>query len=144
MLSETSAAAPPGPGKHVQVVLQLYEAFRKGDVGRILALLSPDVEWIEPENPYNPAAGRRTGEAGFREWLKVGHEAEEILVLEVRQMFSNPDGVAVVGHSKCLARATGRTYESDFVHVITFRGDQIVRFQEFFDTFAAAEAFRPA
>jgi ketosteroid isomerase-like protein len=28
------------------------------------------------------------------------------------------------------------------VHLIEFRGDKIVRFQEFFDTYAAAEAFR--
>jgi ketosteroid isomerase-like protein len=130
------------PGKQVQIVLQLYEAFRKGDVSGILALLSPDVEWSEPENPLNPAAGTRRGEAGFREWLRVGHESEEILVLEPRQMLWNPESVAVVGHSKCLAKPTGRTYETDFVHVVTFKEGKIVRFQEFFDTFAAAEAFR--
>ena len=30
----------------------------------------------------------------------------------------------------------------DFVHLVTFKDALIVRFQEFFDTFAAAEAFR--
>ncbi len=138
------AETPALPGRHVQIVLQLYEAFRRGDVSGIVALLSPDVEWSEPENPFNPAAGTRRGEAGFLEWLRVGHEAEEILVLEPRQILSNPDSVAVVGHSKCLAKPTGRTYDTDFVHVVTFRDGKIVRFQEFFDTFAAAEAFRPA
>ena len=68
---------------------------------------------------------------------------EEILVLQPRQFLSSPDSVAVVGHSKCLAKPTGRTYETDFVHVVTFRDNKIIRFQEFFDTFAAAEAFRP-
>ena len=41
------------------------------------------------------------------------------------------------------AATTGKTYETDFVHVVTFQQGQIARFQEFFDTFAAGEAFRP-
>jgi ketosteroid isomerase-like protein len=34
-------------------------------------------------------------------------------------------------------------YETDFVHLVTFRDGKIARFQEFFDTYAASEAFRP-
>ena len=33
--------------------------------------------------------------------------------------------------------------ERDFVHLVTFKDGRVVKFQEFFDTFAAAEAFRP-
>ena len=50
--------------------------------------------------------------------------------------------MAVVGHTTCRARPTGRIYETDFVYLITFRKGTVARFQEFFDTFAAAEAFR--
>jgi ketosteroid isomerase-like protein len=35
-------------------------------------------------------------------------------------------------------------YESDFVHLVQFRNGMITRFQEFFDTYAAGEAFRAA
>ena len=106
-------------------------------------MLCPDVEWCEPENPFNPAAGHRRGSAGFLEWLRIGRESEEIITLEPRSFLSDNDSVAVVGYSKCLAKPTGRTYETDFVHLITFRDGKIRRFQEFFDTYAAAEAFRP-
>jgi hypothetical protein len=123
-------------------VQELYAAFRKGDVSGILALLSPEVEWSEPENPFNPAAGTRRGRAGFLEWLRIGQETEQILTLEPRQFLSNDDSVAVVGYSKCLAKPTGRMFETDFVHLITFRDGKIARFQEFFDTYAAGEAFR--
>jgi ketosteroid isomerase-like protein len=129
--------------RSVESVQQLYAAFRKGDVSTILAMLSPDVEWCEPENPFNPAAGHRRGAAGFLEWLRIGREPEEIITLEPRSFLSDNDSVAVVGFSKCLAKPTGRTYETDFVHLITFRDGKIRRFQEFFDTYAAAEAFRP-
>ena len=128
--------------RNVAVVQSMYAGFRKGDVSGILAVLSDDVEWGEPDNPFNPAAGTRRGHAGFLEWLRVGKESEEILELELRQFLSDADSVVVLGRTKCLARSTGRTYDTDFVHVITFRDDRIVRFQEFFDTYAAGEAFR--
>jgi ketosteroid isomerase-like protein len=126
----------------VRAVQELYAAFGRGDVDTILAALSPDVEWTEPPNPFNPAAGTRHGHAGFLEWMRIGRDTEEILVLEPRQFLTNGDTVAVVGRTKCLAKPTGRTYETDFVHLFTFKAGRIVRFQEFFDTYIAGEAFR--
>jgi ketosteroid isomerase-like protein len=128
---------------NVAVVRALYAAFARRDIAAILALLDPDVVWGEPANPFNPAAGTRHGHAGFLEWLQVGREAEEILALEPRRFLADAEAVAVVGFSRCLARPTGRTYETDFVHLCVLRNGKVVRFQEFFDTFAAAEAFRP-
>ena len=128
--------------KNIQAVQRLYAAFAERDIGAILGALSPEIEWGEPENPFNPAAGTRRGHEGFLEWLKVGRETEEILALEPRRFLTDDDSVAVVGHTRCLAKPTGKTYETDFVHLVTFKDALIVRFQEFFDTFAAAEAFR--
>ena len=127
---------------NITTVQKLYAAFGRGDVPGILTVLSPDVEWREPENPYNPAAGIRRGHAGFLEWLRIGHESEDILILEPRRFLADDTSVAVVGYSKCLVRSTGRTYETDFVHVVTFRDGKVTQFQEFFDTYAAGEAFR--
>ena len=126
----------------IGVVQELYAAFARRDIEAMLARLAPDVVWSEPENPFNPTAGTRRGHQGFLEWAQVGREAEEIEVLQPRQFLASEDAVAVVGYLRCRAKQTGRVYESDFVHVVTFRDGKIVRFQEFFDTFAAGEAFR--
>jgi uncharacterized protein len=128
---------------NVAVVQALYAAFGRRDINGILALLASDVEWGEPENPYNPAGGTRTGHAGFLEWAQIGRNAEDILVLELRKFLVDQDSVAVVGYMKCLAKPTGRTYESDFVHVVTLEAGKVKKFQEFFDTYVAGEAFRP-
>jgi ketosteroid isomerase-like protein len=48
-----------------------------------------------------------------------------------------------VDHTKCFAKPTGKTYDTDFVHLFTFREGKIIRFKEFFDTYIAGEAFRP-
>ena len=130
--------------QNVSLVQQLYAAFARRDIQVILATLSPDVEWSEPTNPLNPAAGTRHGHAGFLEWLQIGNQSEEVLVLEPHQFLTDNDTVAVVGYTRCLAKSTGKTYETDFVHLVSFKDGKIVRFREFFDTYAAAEAFRPA
>jgi ketosteroid isomerase-like protein len=123
-------------------VQALYEAFGRRDVPKILSALSTTVEWGEPSNPYNPAGGTRHGHEGFLEWLRVGNESEEVLVLEPKEFLANLTSVAVVGYTKCRVRATGKVYESDFVHLIALKDGKVQRFREFFDTFAAAEAFR--
>jgi len=107
-----------------------------------LQLLSPDVEWGEPENPHNPAAGTRHGHKGFLEWLNIGRQAEEILALEPKKFLTDIDTVAVVGYTKCIAKPTKKSYETDFVHLVTLKDGKVIRFKEFFDTYAAAEAFR--
>lgn len=52
--------------EQVRIVEQLYEAFARRRIDEILPLLASDVEWSEPANPLNPAAGTRHGHAGFR------------------------------------------------------------------------------
>jgi ketosteroid isomerase-like protein/anti-anti-sigma regulatory factor len=127
---------------NVQVVRDLYAAFARHDIGAILAVLSPDVEWSEPESPFNPCGGTRRGHAGFLEWARLGHESEEVLSLEPLVFLTGGSRVAIVGHTRCRAKSTGRTYATDFVHLATFDQGRVIRFQEFFDTHAVAEAFR--
>ena len=123
---------------------KLDQAFRKGDASGILALLSPDVEWSEPENPFNPAGGTRRGEAGFREWLLCWPRVPKRFSCSNRGSSSRvPTASPWWGTRSVWPSQRAEMYETDFVHVVTFRDNKIIRFQEFFDTFAAAEAFRP-
>jgi ketosteroid isomerase-like protein len=128
--------------ENVEKVRHLYTAFTNRDIPAILKMLSPAVEWAEPSNPHNPAGGTRRGHEGFLEWVEIGRQSEDILVLEPRKMLADDDSVAVVGFMKCRAIATGKVYESDFVHLVTFEAGKVAKFQEFFDTYAASEAFQ--
>ena len=127
---------------NIELVQKLYFAFSKKDINTILSLLSEDVEWGEPENPFNPAGGTRKGHSGFLEWLYIGKESEDILVLEPKRFLTDSDSVAVIGYMKCLAKLTGKIYESDFVHLIVITNNKVSKFQEFFDTYIAGEAFK--
>ncbi|MBE0645621.1 MAG: nuclear transport factor 2 family protein [Bacteroidetes bacterium] len=128
--------------RHITLTQQLYAAFASRDIPGVLALLAEDVVWGEPDNPFNPAGGTRYGHTGFMEWVEIGKNAEEILLLEPAKMLTDADTVGVVGHMKCRALRTGKIYESDFVHLVTFRDGKVKSFQEFFDTYIAGEAFR--
>ena len=131
-----------GAQGNVEIVRELYAAFARRDIPAVIRMLSPDVEWREPPNPFNPTGGARHGHDGFLEWVEIGRRAEDILILEPRKMLVDEDSVAVVGFTRCRAVPTGKIYESDFVHLVTLEAGKVTRFQEFFDTFAAAEAFR--
>jgi len=128
--------------RNIKIVQQLYSSFTERDIPAILTLLSPEVEWGEPSNPFNPAAGTRYGHSGFMEWINIGRQSEEILILEPRKYLADSDSIAVNGYIKYLAKTTGKIYESDFVHLVTIKDGKIVKFQEFFDTYIAGEAFR--
>jgi uncharacterized protein len=124
------------------IVKKLYDAFSRKDINGLLELLHEDVEWGEPENPYNPAGGTRKGHAGFLEWINIGKNAEDILLLNPQRFLTDADSVAVIGNMKCRAIRTQKIYESDFVHFVVIRGQKVWKFQEFFDTYIAGEAFR--
>lgn len=127
---------------HIEVVKKLYSAFMKKDIPAILGLLSENVEWGEPYNPYNLAGKTRKGHAGFMEWKNIGKDAEDILVLESKKFLTNDDSLAVTGYMKCFAKPTGKVYESDFVLQVKIKDHKICKFQEFFDTYIANDAFR--
>ena len=127
---------------NLTIVQNVYVAFRQRDFSSILDVLSDKVEWKEPSNPFNPAGGSRYGHSGFLEWLNIGRNSEEILILEPKEFLTDDNSVAVVGFTKCLVKHTNKSYETDFVHLFTLKENKIIRFQEFFDTYIAGEAFR--
>ncbi|HEX2754731.1 MAG TPA: nuclear transport factor 2 family protein [Candidatus Limnocylindrales bacterium] len=134
--------AEAAPAEILALVQSAYRAFAARDINALLGLLHEDVIWGEAPNPLIPSAGMRFGVDGVLEWLRIGKETETILAFEPVRFLVDGDTVAVIGWTTIEARPTGKVYDTDFVHVVTVADGRIVRFQEFFDTWAAAEAFR--
>ena len=134
----------PMPATTRQVVEAAYRAFAARDIPALLGLLAPDVSWGQPDNPHIPSAGMRRGVEGVMEWLAIGDSTEVVERLEPRRILVDGEGAAVVGYMRVVARATGRAYEMDFVHIVDVRAGKVVRFQEYFDTWTAAQAFAGA
>jgi ketosteroid isomerase-like protein len=117
-----------------------YACFLRGDVPAFLALMTPDVELQFQGDRAAPYTGRVRGTAALAEWLGKVAQADDIQAFEPREFLAGADHVTVLGHERTIARATGRTFETDWVHVWWLRDGRIARVVGMFDSEAAGAA----
>jgi ketosteroid isomerase-like protein len=126
----------------IDVTKAVFEAFGRGDVPAILALLHDKVEIEFYGPPVIPYARRYKGQAQARQFFETVLSSVHIHQFEPQEFICERDKVVVTGHLRLTARPTGRTIESDFVHVITVADNKWLRFRDFMDTAVAAAAFQ--
>lgn len=127
--------------ENTNIVKQTYEAFLRGDIEGLLKLYAEDVQWEVYGPPSIPTTGTRRGKAGLAEFFATVNETLEPHSFEPQEFIAQDDQVAVLGHYDWTARATGRRFSANWVHVVTLRDGQIIRFREYTDTAAAVAAF---
>ena len=129
--------------ENVALVQDLYEAFGKGDIDKIIETVSPDIVWEVVGNRKDCACfGRFTGKAGVGEFFKTTGEIWEFKAFEARQFLPSGDTVVVLGHYGMVNRKTGKPVESDWAHIFTLRDGKVVAFREFTNTAAAADTWK--
>jgi ketosteroid isomerase-like protein len=69
-------------------------------------------------------------------------EAENITRFEPLEFIAEGDKVVVLGESAATVNATGKSYETDWVHVFHLQDGKVTEFVEFFDNAAANRAFQ--
>lgn len=129
---------------NTRIVQEAYAAFGSGDVPGLLDKMTDDIKWSVPEIENAAFAGSRTGKEAVAEFFTQLPEAEDMTEFTPREFIAQGDKVVVLGHSTATVRATGRTYETDWVHVFTVKEGKIASFLEFFDNAAATRAFQKA
>jgi len=124
----------------LNVIREAYGCFGRGDLPGLLALMTPDVDWQFTGDRAAPYTGRVRGTAAVGEWFAAVAQADDIQAFEPREFFVGPDHVTVLGHERTVARATGRTFECDWVHVFQLREGRVARFVGMLDSEAAGAA----
>ncbi|BBU33291.1 hypothetical protein BTHE68_70250 (plasmid) [Burkholderia sp. THE68] len=120
----------------IDVVKKAYSAFACGDVAGVLALIPDVVDWrvVGPSSlPY--ATTCRTREEVQR-FFKDLLDAEEITRFEPREFIDAGDHIVVIGFVAAVVKATGRPFETEWVHIFTVEDGRVSRWLEFFDTAA--------
>ncbi|HZB83490.1 MAG TPA: nuclear transport factor 2 family protein [Rubrobacteraceae bacterium] len=118
----------------VAVVQSAYEAFRRGDVQAIFALLHPEIELYQSEGV--PWGGKYKGHEGVGYFLSKLTETIEYSMVDPDQFIDDEEGhVVAVGHTRGLVRASGREFEVPAVHVWAIREGKAVKFEAYIDTF---------
>ncbi|MFM0326891.1 nuclear transport factor 2 family protein [Caballeronia glebae] len=120
----------------IDVIKEAYAAFGRGDVPGVLNLIQDVVDWrvVGPSTlPY--ATTCRTREDVQRFFADLLN-AEEITRFEPREFIDAGDRIVVIGFVAAVVKATGRTFETEWVHIFTVEDGRVSRWLEFFDTAA--------
>jgi ketosteroid isomerase-like protein len=126
-----------------QLVMQGYRLFQSGDIPSLLELYHNDAEWSSPESDYLPFSGKFHGKSGIAEFFaKLGASAQPMR-FEPVHLIAEGEQVVATGVATWLAKPTGRSYDTNWVHVFTLRDGKVARFEVFYDTAAAERAFHP-
>ena len=130
--------------ENVELVKQGYAAFGSGDIEKLLSMYAEDIEWTIPSIEGAPFGGTLRGRGQVAKFFASLSEAEDIQEFTQEDYIAQNDRVVVTGRSKAVVKASGRTLELEYVHLFTISGGKVQRFVEYFDTAAAAEAYRQA
>jgi ketosteroid isomerase-like protein len=128
----------------MQTVQQLYAAFGRGDIAAIAAAMADKFEWKFTGARAAPYTATVRTPQELMQWF--GHVAatDDIRAFEPREFFDGGDHVTVLGWEDCFARATGKPYQCEWVHVFTLRDGKVTRFWGMYDTEAVARAMAGA
>ncbi len=122
------------------IVEQVYAAFGRGDLTRIVNAMAGDVEWRCPRLRDMPWGGEHRGHGGVAEFLEAIAVTLTVERFTPLEFLAVDDRVVVFGRERMRVRATGRAYEADWVHVWTVRDGKVTHFREYTDTAAIVEA----
>ncbi|MBK7702226.1 MAG: nuclear transport factor 2 family protein [bacterium] len=110
-----------------------YEAFSRGDVPAVLAVLAPDVSWTEAEGfPYG---GTYVGPEAVLQgvFMKLGTEWDGFAAVP-SEFVADGDTVVALGTYSGKFRATGKSFAAPFAHVWQLRAGKVSRFRQYTDT----------
>ncbi len=127
---------------NLQIVQDAYGKFGSGDVAGLISLLSNDIDWRVPEIENASFAGARRGHQAMGEFFAALVAEEEITQFEPIEFIDGGDKIVVLGKSAATVRETGRSYQTDWVHIFTIKDGIITNFHEFFDNAAATRAYQ--
>jgi ketosteroid isomerase-like protein len=128
--------------ENLELIKQGYDAYAKGDLSRLLALMSPDIEWDIPTIPGVPFTGMRHGRDQVEAFFREVAESQRLRNFHVGEMIAQGDRVVVTGHHDWTVNKNGADFGTDWVEIFTVRNGQLVSFTELLDTFAVANAYR--
>ena len=126
---------------NIQIVQDAYAAFGSGDIAALVAMMTPDVVWSVPGPAVIPVAGTSHGREGVADFFRTLVESDDVRRFEPREFLAGGDKVVVLGFYEAIARATGKVFTEEWVHVFTIQDGWITAFLEHFDTVPVAAAY---
>src|SRR3546814_9930692 len=102
-----------------------------------MELCDEDIERIIPGQDW-PLAGTRRGHAGLEDHFQKASETVETSFMEPREFVAQADRVLVVGFASGKIKATGKSFEDNWIFAITVRDGRLASIREYIATQALA------
>jgi uncharacterized protein len=128
----------------LDIVRRGYEAFGRGDIDGLLALLDENIQWTTPGPPELPIAGRRTGKQAVAAFFQDLAGLLDVQTFEPKEFIAQGDRVVVLGRDTARVKATGKVIESAWVHAFSVRDGKIARLDEYNDVSALVAELKTA
>lgn len=125
------------------IVKLMFKDFGEKNLAGVASAFNKDVVWIRAGAPDIPFSGTFNGMEGMTKMLTLIQETIELKHFTPIKFCTNKDTVIVLGHDEAVVRATGKTYQTDWVQAYTFKDTKIILAQVYMDTLTIAKAFQP-
>ena len=127
--------------ENLRIVQEGYADFGRGDIQTLLTKFAEDVVWVTPGEKTTPLGGTYKGRDAVAGFFKKLNDLTEISSFVPREFLAQGNKVIVFGNESGRVKATGRTFESEWVMVFTMQNGEVTSFQEYGDTANWAVAF---
>jgi uncharacterized protein len=127
---------------NLETIQSAYAAFGRGDIQALLALIDPQVEWENPGPREVSWAGSFRGHDGVGTFFSALGTSVDFEAFEPQAFFAQGDRVVVLGTERARVKRTGKSFTNAWAHAFTLAGAKVVKFHEYGDSAAVAEACR--
>ena len=120
---------------NVKTMQAAYDAFSKGDLATVFGLLAEDAEYISiGPSDVIPWAGTYKGHEQIGQFFSRLGGALEFLAFSAQEYIAQGDKLAVVIQGRYKAKSTGKEFETNPQHIVTFRDGKVARLVTLDDT----------
>lgn len=118
---------------NLEVIQELYRAFREKDDEAFLRICAPDLEWIQNEG-FPRGATHQGAKAVIEGVFKTFTHIWESWSFDIEQYLDAGDTIIVIGSYAGCHRVSGKSFRSPAAHVYDIYNGKVSRFRQFTDT----------
>ncbi|MBD1999047.1 nuclear transport factor 2 family protein [Leptolyngbya sp. FACHB-541] len=118
---------------NLEVIQELYRAFREKDYDAFLKICTPDLEWIQSEG-FPQGATYRGAEAVIEGVFKRNDTRWEKFSFQIEQYLDADESVIVIGAYVGRHRQSQKPLHAAAAHVYDLNNGKVCRFRMFADT----------
>jgi ketosteroid isomerase-like protein len=127
---------------NIETVKAMYAAFGRDDIPGMLKHMDESIVFTVPGTSAVPMAGTRNGLREVQLFFDDLARRQEFTVFEPKDFIAQANRVVALVHYEGRDKVTGRSFIADAAMLWTFGDGKVIRFQEFTDTEALANAAR--